>query len=233
MKLLECNGVTLSYHGKEVVKDLSFSVEKGDYFCIVGENGSGKSTLLKSLLGLKKPEKGTITFADGVTRNRIGYLPQKTAVQRDFPATVEEVVRLGLLGQKKGRIFFSKEEFLRAEKQMEMLEILPLRKQSFRNLSGGQQQRVLLAKALTAAEELLILDEPVNGLDYVVTGELYRHIKEKNKEGMTVIMVSHDMETALHSANKVLHLAEEEYFFGTKSEYIRSSLCRKFLGGVK
>jgi zinc transport system ATP-binding protein len=233
LKLLECNHLTLSYNKKEVVKDLSFFVEQGDYFCIVGENGSGKSTLLKSLLGLKTPDKGTIVFDETVTKKTIGYLPQKTAVQKDFPATVEEVVRLGLLGKKQHRFFYTKEEMNRAEKQMEALEILPLKKESFRHLSGGQQQRVLLAKALTAAEHLLILDEPVTGLDTVVTGELYRHIKEKNREGMTVIMVSHDIETALHAADKVLHLAEDDYFFGTKSEYVRSALCRRFLGGKK
>ncbi len=231
MNLIECKHVTLQYDRKQVVRDLSFVVEKGVYLCIVGENGSGKSTLLKCLLGLKPQTDGQVIFAPDFTREQIGYLPQKTQVQRDFPAMVQEIVRSGLLGRGKNRLFFTKEDKARADEQMKTLEIWDLRHQSFRELSGGQQQRVLLARALTAADQMLILDEPANGLDPLVTAELYRHVKQQNRQGMTVVMVSHDIETALHSADMVLHLAEEDYFFGTKNEYLRSSLFRRFLGG--
>ncbi len=233
MNLIECNHITLQYDGKQVVRDLSFVVEQGTYLCIVGENGSGKSTLLKCLLGLKKQSQGQVVFASGFTREQIGYLPQKTQVQRDFPATVEEIVLSGLLGRTKQRLFYTREQRARVAEQMDKLEISHLAKACFRELSGGQQQRVLLARALTAATEMLVLDEPANGLDPLVTAELYEQIKEQNKQGMTVIMVSHDIETALHAADTVLHLADEEYFFGTKSEYIRSPLFRRFWGGKK
>ncbi len=231
MNLIECSNLGLQYNRNQVVRDLSFVVEQGTYLCIVGENGSGKSTLLKCLLGLKKQFCGQVTFAPGFGRDKIGYLPQKTEVQQDFPATVEEIVSSGLLGRDKKRLFYTKEQKKQVQEQLERLEIADLSKTDFRELSGGQQQRVLLARALTAATQMLILDEPANGLDPMVTTELYRIIDEKNRQGMTVVMVSHDIETALHAAKHVLHLAEDTYFFGTKSEYIHSPLFRRFLGG--
>ena len=231
MKLIECENLTLCYDRKEVVRELSFFVEQGSYLCIVGENGSGKSTLLNCLLGLHKPQEGSVTYGKGFSRNQIGYLPQKTPIQQDFPATVEEIVRSGLLGRKKKGFFFSKTDKQVAEQMIEEMDLGGLRKASFRELSGGQQQRVLLARALTSAETMLILDEPVTGLDPLATAELYQTVKEKNRQGLTVIMVSHDIETALHNADTVLHLTDGEHFFGTKGEYIKSALFRRMIGG--
>ncbi len=230
MNIVECWSLGLSYDGKQVVKDLSFAVEQGAFLCIVGENGTGKTTLLNSLLGLKKPDQGQVVLAPGVDRSHIGYLPQKTQVQMDFPATVEEIVFTGLLGRKKG-MFESKREKQEVLAQMEALELIPLRKACFRELSGGQQQRVLLARALLAAKKMLILDEPATGLDPVVTGELYHIVKQKNREGLTVIMVSHDIENAIHTAGRILHLSNGEYFFGSTAEYVKSPLFRRFIGG--
>lgn len=233
MNLMECKSLTLSYDGRVVVENLSFCVPRGSYLCIVGENGSGKSTLLKSLLGLKKPDSGTICFAPGFTRRQIGYLPQQTPVQKDFPATVEEIVRSGLMNRKSHLFYYTNAEKARAEGMMDALEITPLRKQCFRELSGGQQQRVLLARALTAADSMLILDEPATGLDPVVTGELYQHIVQQNRQGMTVLMVSHDIDKAVTAADHILHLSEKDYFFGTTDDYVQSPIGRRFLGGTR
>lgn len=231
MKLIECNNITLSYERREVVRDLSFTIEQGSYLCIVGENGSGKSTLLKALLGLISLQQGQIKFAKGFSCRNIGYLPQRTEVQQDFPASVEEVVRSGLLNRKKKGFFFGKSEKAVADRIMEQLELNDLRKTCFRELSGGQQQKVLLARALAASDDMLILDEPTTGLDPLATAELYRLVGQKNKEGMTVVMVTHDIETALHAGNMVLHLDNDRSFFGTTSEYLRSDLFRRMVGG--
>lgn len=231
MKLITCEHVTLRYDNRVVVHDLSFAVEQGCYLCIVGENGSGKSTLLKSLLGLKRPEAGTITFAPGFNRRQIGYLPQQTPVQKDFPATVKEIVQSGLLNRKSHFCFYTKEEKKRAADMMDALEITSLQNACYRELSGGQQQRVLLARALTAAEKMLILDEPVTGLDPLVTEELYGYIRTQNRQGMTVIMVSHDINTTIASADYILHLAEQQTFFGTTQAYLQSDLGTQFMGG--
>lgn len=233
MKLIECSNIALQYEARDVVSDLSFSIEQGSFLCIVGENGSGKSTLLKALLGLIKPRNGKITFAKGFSRRQIGYLPQRTEVQQDFPASVEEVVHAGLLNRKKKGFFFKKEEKDIASQVMEQLELTEMRKACFRELSGGQQQRVLLARALTAADGMLLLDEPATGLDPLVTAELYRIIKEKNKEGMTVVMVTHDLETALHMGDTVLHLDDDRSFFGSTADYLRSDLFRRMIGGSR
>ncbi len=232
MNLIECSHLVLQYDRREVVKDLTFSIEKGSYLCIVGENGSGKSTLLKALLGMIKPEAGTITYAKEFSRRQIGYLPQRTEVQQDFPASVEEVVYSGLLNRQKKGFFLKKQEKAIANDTIEQLELDGLRKTCFRELSGGQQQRVLLARALTAADGMLLLDEPATGLDPLVTAELYRIIKQKNEEGMTVVMVTHELETALHMGSQVLHLDDDQSFFGTTSQYLRSDLFRRMMGGV-
>lgn len=231
MNLIECNNITLSYERREVVRDLSFTIEQGSYLCIVGENGSGKSTLLKALLGLISLQQGQIRFAKGFSCRNIGYLPQRTEVQQDFPASVEEVVRSGLLNRKKKGFFFGKGEKAIADRIMEQLELTDMRKTCFRELSGGQQQKVLLARALAASDDMLILDEPTTGLDPLATAELYRLVGQKNKEGMTVVMVTHDIETALHAGNKVLHLDNDRSFFGSTSEYLRSDLFRRIVGG--
>ena len=232
MTYVSCENITLSYEGMDVVSDLSFDVQSGDYLCIVGENGSGKSTLLKGILGFVKASKGRIVFGDGITRNEIGYLPQQTSKQRDFPASVWEVVLSGCLNRMGVRPFYSRKEKERAVLNLRKLGIEKLRTRSYNELSGGQQQRVLLARALCAAESLLVLDEPVSGLDPIVTADMYELIYKLNREEhMTIIMVSHDMKGALSYADKVLHMRHDGYFFGTMEEYRRSPYYDMFQTG--
>lgn len=231
MAFVNCENITLSYEGREVISGLTFHLEKGEYLCIVGENGSGKSTLVKGILGFVKPSEGKIFF-EGISQNEIGYLPQQTERQRDFPASVREIVISGCLNRMGWRPFYSLREKNLAARNMERLGILGLSQQPYNELSGGQQQRVLLARALCAAESLLVLDEPVTGLDPVVTRDLYDLIQRLNGEGMTIIMVSHDVAGALKYADRILHLHHEGYFFGTRREYEQSSFCRMLrLGG--
>lgn len=229
MALIECNGVSLGYEGKAVVSELNFKVCKGDYLCIVGENGSGKSTLMKALLGQKNIIKGKIEFGDGLKQKQIGYLPQQTEIQRDFPACVSEIVLSGCLACAGFRPFYAKAQREKAAYWSEKLGITEIFSRCYRELSGGQQQRVLLARALCAADKLLVLDEPVAGLDPVVTQELYRIIKEVNDGGMTVIMVSHDLGSTAAYATHILHIGHTPLFFGTRDEYIASDIGKKFL----
>lgn len=232
MALIKTDNITLSYENVTVIEKMSFEVNQGDYLCIVGENGSGKSTLMKSLLSLKKPVNGSIDFGDGLKRNEIGYLPQQTGAQKDFPANVGEVVISGCLNSRGLRPFYSARERAAAMENMMKLGIWDFRKRSYRELSGGQQQRVLLARALCATKKLLLLDEPVSGLDPMVTAEMYDAIRSLNRDkGVTVIMVSHDIHNALHCGNKMLHMAQEQYFFGTKEEYLQTPKYRAMAGG--
>lgn len=231
MALIDCKNVVLGYDGTVVAKNLSFAVNKGNYLCIVGENGSGKSTLVKAMLGLLETESGHLHMGDGLRKREIGYLPQQTTAQKDFPASVGEVVLSGCLASKKG-IFFSKEQKKLAGENMKKLDILPLREKCYRELSGGQQQRVLLARALCATKKLLLLDEPVTGLDPVVTADFYRIIEKINREfGITVIMVSHDLYSALRYATHILHMKKDGSFFGTVPEYLESDVYKSFSGG--
>ena len=229
MALIKVSGVSLGYEGKAIVSDLNFEVNKGDYLCIVGENGSGKSTLMKTLLGQKNVVAGEITFGDGLKQKEIGYLPQQTPVQKDFPASVKEIVYSGCLNSCGLRPFYSKEQKKRANEIMDKLGITGLASSCYRELSGGQQQRVLLARALCATKTLLVLDEPVAGLDPVVTKNLYRLISDINKEGTTVIMVSHDIHAAIEFASHILHIGNKPLFFGTKEDYQNSDGCHCFI----
>lgn len=218
MAQLECNNLTLGYDSKIVLQNLSFSVNAGDYLCIVGENGSGKTTLMRTILRLLKPLSGKITTGDGLLPDEIGYLPQQTEVQRDFPASVWEIVLSGCQSRCKNRPFYNKEEKQFTKNAMQKLGIAHLAKKCYRELSGGQQQRVLLARALCATQKMLLLDEPVTGLDPEATEEMYTLIQELNKEGITIIMISHDIEAALKYATHVLHIGKS-VFFGKKEDY--------------
>ena len=230
MAQLICRDVVLGYEGKAVVQHLNFEVNQGDYLCIVGENGSGKSTLIKALLQLKKPMAGEILSGDGLEADVIGYLPQQTIVQRDFPASVQEIVRSGCLGRFGWRPFYGKAEKAVAEENMEKLGITHLAKRCYRELSGGQQQRVLLARALCATKYMLLLDEPVAGLDPVAIQEMYDLLERLNQEEkITIIMVSHDIRAALTYASHILHISEEPLFFGTKEDYLKSEIGRSYL----
>lgn len=233
MSLITCKNVTFSYEGIPVLTDVNFSVETGDYLCIIGENGSGKSTLMKGLLHLKHPSSGTITTGDGLLHREIGYLPQQTAAQKDFPASVLEVVLSGRLNHPHFPPFYTAADRKEAQKNMELLELLPLKNRCYRDLSGGQQQRVLLARALCATKKLLLLDEPVTGLDPVMTAEMYQLIRRINREQqITIIMVSHDLGNALTDATHILHLDQKQLFFGTTNDYLQTQTGKSFLGGA-
>ena len=226
MPLLSFNDLTIGYENNIVLSDLSFAIEKGDYLVILGENGAGKSTLLKTMLGLIKPIKGKIVFDAEVKKTEIGYLPQQTVVQRDFPASVWEVVISGCLAKNGLKPFYSKKDKELAKENIEKLELKGFEQRCYRELSGGQQQRVLLARALCSSNKILVLDEPVTGLDPKVTAQLYETIRSLNKEGITIIMISHDLQ-ALEDASKVLHLGHET-FFGNKEEYLNSANYKVF-----
>ncbi len=227
MAQITCKHLTLGYESKEILSDLSFNVEKGNYLCIVGENGSGKTTLVKALLGLHRPMSGEISTGDELKFNEIGYLPQQTMVQKDFPASVEEIVLSGCRSSKFSP-FYSKQQKKLAAENMEKMNIHSLRKRCYRELSGGQQQRVLLARALCATKKLLLLDEPVSGLDPLVTDEMYKLIDELNKnDKITIVMISHDIPAAIKYASHILHIGNK-IFFGTAQEYAKSDFAKHF-----
>ncbi len=233
MARLTLKNLTLAYDGRPVISRLSLSVDNGDYLCVVGENGSGKSTLIKGILGLVKPQTGSIDFCCSKHRKSIGYLPQQQSSQRDFPASVNEVIMSGFAGKCRFP-WYNADMKEKAINNMRLLKIENLKNEPFSSLSGGQQQRVLLARALCATEDLLLLDEPVNGLDPNAAKEMYSIIKNLNNDGMTVIMISHDVHTAVSCANKILHLDKDRQFYGTTNEYLLSDFGKEYLeGGAK
>lgn len=230
MPQIICRDLVLGYDKKIVTENISFDINKGDYLCIVGENGSGKSTLMKALLGLISVMDGKIELSDGLSSGDIGYLPQQTEHQRDFPASVEEVVLSGCIGHKGFLPIYRLSDRIRAHNNLRKLSIDGLQKRPYRELSGGQRQRVLLARALCAADKMILMDEPVSGLDPSAAAEMYKIIEALNREdGMTVIMVSHDISAAIKYATHVLHLGHEPLFFGTKEDYIKSGI---YVGGA-
>ncbi len=220
MSLLTVKNLTVGYGSQIVASDIDFEVNAGDYLCIVGENGSGKSTLMKTLLGLQKPVSGEIIRGEDLKECEIGYLPQQTLVQRDFPASVREIVLSGRQGRMGLRPFYNAEDKAAAAKNMERMGITELSEKCYRELSGGQQQRVLLARALCAAEKILLMDEPVSGLDPQVTAQMYELIQKLNKDGVTIIMISHDVNEVLKYASHILHIGKNVSFSGAE-EYIR------------
>ena len=228
MAQLTCQNLCVGYDGRPVLQDLNFEVCPGDYLCIVGENGSGKSTLMKTILGLQTPTSGRILTGDGLRKNEIGYLPQQTQVQKDFPASVREIVLSGCQGRCGSRPFYSKKEKQLAAEAMDKMRITALAKRCYRELSGGQQQRVLLARALCATEKMILLDEPVSGLDPKVTAQMYALIETLNRrDGITTIMISHDIAAAVRYATHILHIGKT-VFFGTKEEYLQSPQGKLF-----
>lgn len=234
MALIKCENLSFAYSGETVLEGVSFSVNAGDYLCIVGENGSGKSTLMRGLLGLKEPSTGSITFGDGLKQNEIGYLPQQTEMQRDFPASVFEVALSGRLNALGRRCFYSKADRAEAERNLERMGMLEYKKRCYQELSGGQQQRVLLARALCATSKLLLLDEPVAGLDPVATGEMYNILKLINLcDGVTVVMVSHDVHAAMQYATHILQLGHTQLYFGSVHDYVHTDAAKILRGGEK
>lgn len=229
MAQIICENVSLGYDGKTILRDLNFSVNAGDYVCIVGENGSGKSTLMRTLLHLQQPLSGEIAFGEGISTREVGYLPQQTEVQRDFPASVWEIVLSGCQNRCGMHPFYRRQEKKYAKKMMEKMKIAHLANRCFRDLSGGQQQRTLLARALCATEKILILDEPVAGLDPAGTADMYQLIWRLNQEEhITVVMVSHDIASAVRYGSHILHIGAE-CFFGTREAYLASKVGQSYL----
>ena len=229
MALITCRDLTLGYESHAILEHLSFTVGAGDYLCVVGENGSGKSTLMRTMLGLQKPLGGSIAFGDGMKQNEIGYLPQQTAIQRDFPATVWEIVLSGCQARAGRRFFYGREDKAMAARNLERMGMTGFRNRCYRELSGGQQQRVLLARALCATRKLLLLDEPVSGLDPKVTAEMYGLIEGLNREGVTIVMISHDIAAAVRYATHILHVGGTKTFFGGIGAYRDSAIGRRFI----
>lgn len=231
MAQIICENLSIGYESGPVLQNIDFCVNKGDFLCIIGENGSGKTTLIKTVSGLIPLKDGTITFGDGLERNEIGYMPQQSAVQKDFPASVEEIVLSGFQNKMGLNPFYTASMKQTALTNMKKMNIENLLRSCYRNLSGGQQQRVLIARALCAASKVLLLDEPTSGLDPNVTHEMYKLISDINKtDGITVIMVSHDVKTAISFASHVLYIGNGT-FFGTKQQYLESAIPDRFGGG--
>lgn len=226
--LISCRDACLGYDNKSVIEHLDIEIQEGQYICVIGENGSGKSTLIKSLLGLLKPVSGTVQINRSVGKGEVGYLPQQTQIQRNFPVSVMEVVLSGFLNDMHFRPFYKKKEKQEAGRHLEHLGIADLAGKCYGELSGGQQQRVLLARALCAADKILVLDEPVTGLDPMAANTLYESMELLHQEGMAVVMVTHDLANALKYADKILHISDDGYFFGTVAEYKESEYAQIF-----
>ncbi len=234
MNLITCKDLNFSYDNKIVVENINFSINQGDYLCIIGENGAGKSTLVKGLLKLKKPYSGQLIFENNLKSKEIGYLPQQNNYQKDFPATVKEIVFSGYLNKINMIPFYKKSDKEIIYDNMKKLDIYSLKNKSFKDLSGGQQQRVLLARALCATSKLLLLDEPTSGLDPIVTKDFYNLVAKINKElNISIIMVSHDIKYAIKCATHILHIQRNQLFFGTSSDYLNSKIGKKFFNGGK
>jgi len=227
--LVSCVDAGLGYDNTAILENFNFTVSEGDYVCVVGENGSGKSTLVKTILGLIKPVSGLVELHDTLKNGAVGYLPQQTQVQRHFPASVMEVVMSGFLNKMKARPVFRALEKKEALRNLGRMEILNLKNKCYGELSGGQQQRVLLARALCAAEKILVLDEPVTGLDPAASSALYGILRKLNKEGMAIVMVTHDIKSVISQAEKILHINDGGYFYGTREEYMASDYSKIFV----
>ena len=228
MVQLKCENLTIGYDKKTILSNLSFEINSGDYLCIVGENGSGKSTLMKTILGLIPSISGNIKFYKGINQKDIGYLPQQTIVQKDFPATCMEIVMSGFQNKCKLRPYYKKEEKSKALEILEKLGISELKNRCYRELSGGQQQRVLLSRALCSTQKMLLLDEPVASLDPLASTEMYNIIKNLNNDGITIIMISHDILSSINFASHILFVGKNT-FFGTKKEFLSSDIGKKFI----
>lgn len=228
MKILKCKNLTVGYDHKPVCNNITFTLNKGDYLCVVGENGTGKSTLIKTILGLEKSLGGKIAFNKNFNRKKVGYLPQQTELQKDFPAIVNEVVMSGFLNNSAFRPFYNKQEKERASEVLKALEIEHLQLTPYRELSGGQQQRVLLARALCATKDLLVLDEPTSGLDAKSIDSFYKLLKSLNQKGLTILMISHNISKVLEYASDIVLLKNRMEFFGSKTDFLKKGFAKAF-----
>ena len=218
---ISAKDLTLSYGQNKIIDSASFSIDEQDFVCVVGANGSGKSTLIKSLLGLIKPSSGKIVFGEGIKQESIGFLPQDTKTDFNFPATVYEIVLSGSLGRLGVAAFYRKDDKAMAERALKRLGILKLKNECFTNLSGGQKQKVLLARALTATTKLLILDEPSNNLDHKSRKDFYQTLIDLNKSGLTIIMITHDLDAEDLIGNKIISIKEGKVDCCTTTDYLR------------
>ena len=226
MSYIKCKDLSVGYDSNIVSRGINFNLEAGNYLCIVGENGAGKSTLMKTLLGLIPKLSGEIEYGEDLSKSDIGYLPQQTLLQKDFPASVREIVLSGHIG--KGSLHYSRIQKRIARENMEYMSISNLANKCYMDLSGGQKQRVLLARALCATSKLILLDEPVTGLDPKVTADFYSLVKKLNDDGISIIMVSHDIDSSIKYASHILHIAEKQLFFGETKDYIDSQAYKIF-----
>ena len=217
--LMEAKHLDIGYGKKVIYGGLNFSVKAGDFICIVGPNGAGKSTLVKTLLGLIKPLNGEIRFY-GLKRGLIGFLPQEIKIDENFPATVFEIVLSGNLNRLGKRAFFNQDERKHALSKMKLVGISELKDRHFVELSGGQRQKVMLARALTATQDLLILDEPSNSLDRKSTKELYATLKKINQNGITIMMITHDLDHGNLIGNKILAL-RDTFYYGATDDFVK------------
>lgn len=233
MELFECINLNIGYDNKCVCNGISFALPKGSYTCIVGENGSGKSTLIKTILGLENKVSGKISFNKNFNKNKVGYLPQQTELQKDFPAIVDEVVMSGFLNSMNFRPFYNKCEKTKAKQILNTLDIEHLQFKSYRELSGGQQQRVLLARALCATEELIVLDEPTTGMDAKSIETFYKILKQLHEKGLTILMISHNIDKVLEHATHVVLLRNSMEFAGTKEKFVKDGHANIFHKGEK
>lgn len=222
MNIIKVKNLSAFYENHQVFEKLEFDVDTGDYLCIVGENGSGKTTLMKILLGMDIKHTGKVEF-NGFTKNEIGWLPQKTQHQKDFPASVKEVVMSGFAGKGFFGMCYNRRLTDQAKINMQLLDIADIAECSFSELSGGQQQKVLLCRALCAAKRVLLLDEPVTGLDEVSSEEIYSLIKKLNRQGLAIVMITHDIYRAAGEAKHILSLSDGGFFFGTSGEFVQQA----------
>jgi zinc transport system ATP-binding protein len=228
--MITVNNLSVKYDSGYAIKDVSFSIESGDYLCIVGENGSGKTTLMKSMLKLIKPSGGSVDMS-GIKQNEIGFIPQQTIVQKDFPSSVYEVVLSGFQSKTDLLPFYSRKQKKLAIENIARMGAEAFIRKSYRDLSGGQQQRVLLARALCATDKIMFLDEPAAGLDPLMSADLYSILLALNKQGITIVMISHDITSAVKYGNKILHMYVSPLFFGATADYVRSDIGRRMIGG--
>ena len=226
MSYIKCKDLSVGYDSNIVSRGINFNLEAGNYLCIVGENGAGKSTLMKTMLGLLPKLSGELEYGEDLSKSDIGYLPQQTLLQKDFPASVWEIVLSGHIG--KGSMYYSRIQKRIARENMEYMSISNLANKCYMDLSGGQKQRVLLARALCATSKLILLDEPVTGLDPKVTADFYSLVKKLNNDGISIIMVSHDIDSSIKYASHILHIAEKQLFFGETKDYMNSQAYKIF-----
>lgn len=219
--IITAQHLTLAYGENAVITRANFCINQGEFVCVVGANGSGKSTLIRAMLGLIKPRFGHIIYGDEVDQSTIGYLPQEAKIDQFFPATVREIVLSGALGRMGHRPFYSRSDRTDADRALSRLGLAKLAGRSFASLSGGQKQKVLLARALVATSKLLILDEPSNNLDHASRQEFYRILQDLHADGLTIIMITHDLDADDLIGDHVLSIMSGEVTKSATATYLK------------